>query len=363
MLCFFLESLMKKNSFIFSFNWTERKVFFKFLSTATLLIFILIYIPLAVLLAYFPYISASTHTITSQYQKKIVSQKMDDPVPQTIVIGDSGAASSINAALLPETLSLTSWAASPFEMSSLLHQYLEHNKPPKCVILGMHYFTEHTTKKSYLDVIFVGNIPDWPELLEFYLLSKKLNDFPSTKISFAEYILNFIGYKIYFFGNYTRGLTRIIFNQNYARTSYNDYLMYLKNHRGSLSIEQLIRNSRSDIFGKMIFNNFEPHAIYDFYLQKIADDLIKYNIRLELVFPPYNSELSNSFAFQKYKSDLFKHLKLIFKGTNLSTTFYDPIPLSQESFAENVHTNESGAEKYTNFLNKNHICKEERQGL
>ena len=165
---------------------TEQKVYFKFLVHSVTLFFLTVGS-----VSIFTFIAADRmlsfqHQMIRYHEQVINGQYEHLKNPDLLILGDSTAVQNLipNEFQSLRVVSLATSGTSAVEAYYRLHEYLEKNKKPRCVLL----MTSYGAQQFHIDTLF------WPliaghgilkhdQIIDYYITSKRMNQWPGNAYS------------------------------------------------------------------------------------------------------------------------------------------------------------------------------------
>ncbi|MDC0254442.1 hypothetical protein OAK75_06045 [Bacteriovoracales bacterium] len=338
---------MLKNLFTSNFN---KKVFFKLLGK-TLLFVGLIYIPLSLVITFFPKSILNQRFGFSRFQHKMTGPKKEKLKYKNLFLGNSIAMSDIRAHEMKDTLVLGGNLLTVIPNYYMFKRYLKNNHPPEYVFVNPQMasydkdFFWEAQKFDYME---------YKDVLEVMEHANNINDWPTTESNLLTFFLKATSIKFNLIHSYLTELKDGLFKplsktQEVAIESMENYRGYVNFAaiRRSVRLRKLLTGKRRlrvrppEDRKKVEMNILLP-KIHEFYIKKFARLAEKHKVKLVyLLYPLSPVRLKKlPYGFKDHFKDYYKDLTKEFSNVYVWTykNFYNI-----DKFVDAGHLNAKGS--------------------
>ena len=274
-------------------------------------------------------------------EKDYVSQKTaGDAAPETLVIGDSRAKSSIIPGELKEDGSAYNIAiggASPVEMYYAAKNYLSNHPAPRNIIVI--FAPYHFCRLDNWDQTLYHNYLSLPELLDAEANALRLGD---DEVNYKGWLPDIISFKLRLPNKYLDAIytSRIGGNLAVNTEKYDS----VRRDLGYTAFGEEEENNEENY--EVHFQDFDVSPMSEYYYLKLLDLLNDTGAQMIIEQAPYN-EKSDSLITEDFRNGYRAFLDDTEEKYPGSLIEKEVPVYDKDCFGDNNHLNRRGAEKYT----------------
>ena len=314
---------MLKNVLNSNFN---KDVFFKILGKIGFLI-IIIYVPFALALTYFPTSILNQNYGFSRFQKKMTGPGLEKKSFENIFFGNSVPMTNVRAHELESTLVLGGNLMTLIPNYYMFKRYLKNNPPPKNIYVNPQL--GFIKEKSFWEAQKLDYM-SYEDVMEVMKNSIMVKDWPTPEKNPLAYFLKASSINLKLIHSYLAELKSGVFEPRHKRQEI--VIKSMKRHKGyvnynSINRALMLRNlhktpkkkmfmGKNGTLGDKVEINLPP--IHEFYAKKFVELTDKHKINLVfLLYPLSPMKLKNisprfKIEFKKYYSDLAKDFSHVY---------------------------------------------------
>jgi hypothetical protein len=265
-----------------------------------------------------------------------------------IILGDSSTAVSVMPKVLGQSaMNFSGWGTSSMDNYYVLRRYLAAHLAPECVLLSNSYNTDlHYKEKLWTTYIHTG-FYSLEELGEIYKVSEVFKGYPSSEMSYFQFMFKGIMTKLKLSNLPTISFGMFNFLTPKPVNKYNLNVRKIADTRGFVGTNKKYSPNKEDLDEEMKFykNGFNPFPAEDYYIQKILE--LSNAKKIKVIFlPAPMAKVLDMFNPEEYQLKFGLHLKKLMEPFH-GTIYLEPIPVNGKHFSSLLHLSNEEAFGYS----------------